>query len=360
MPSVVTHPLTVGRVSYPRNLFLAPMAGYSTPAFASIAYEMGAALAFTEMVSAEAVCRENRKTLCMATPCAGAPAHAIQLFGSNPERCASAAVRLLAFNPSLIDFNCGCPVPKVTQTGAGAALMRHPDTIYRLVAAARSALDAAGAQAVALSVKIRSGWDSASLNFMEAAEAAWKGGADLVTLHPRTRAQGYAGSADWNCLKLLKKESPVPVCASGDLFTVDAVNRLFETTGVDAAMPARGALGQPWIFQPEGGPYAFLNEAPPAADGTNVAGEPQTDGGISPLQKRVEAVLGVALRHVRLTCRLYGETAGVRAMRGHLAAYTKGLPHGKTLRNTLVRLPTLASVVACFADYQKRLKNEES
>ncbi len=331
----------IASTQYASNLFVAPMAGYTDRAFNEICYDMGAALAFTEMVSAEAVCRAYEKSVAMAFPAKNAHSHAIQLFGPEPSRIAEAATKLSFLKPNLFDINCGCPVPKVVKTGAGCALMKNPETVEQIVKQTKEALKAQGNEQIGVSVKFRSGWDANSINFMQFAEAAWKGGADLVTLHPRTRSQGYSGQSNWSYLTELKKESPVPVCASGDLFTQAAVVRVFEETGVDCAMIARGAIGQPWIYQAKNQPYYFLNES-------------NNENAYS--SEKSITIINIAQKHILLACELYGETAGIREMRKHLTVYTKGLPNGKALRNQIVQLSTLNDLNDCFASYIQTLE----
>lgn len=321
------HGIKIAGIELSSNLFLAPMAGYTDRAFTQVCYEMGAGLAFTEMVSAEAVCRGSEKTLNLAKSAPNAVNHAIQLFGGEADRCALAAVKLLSLNPAIIDFNCGCPVPKVIKTGAGSALMQHPSKVQRIVAQTRKALDDAGANHVAITVKFRSGWDANSINFMEVAEAAWKGGVDMVSMHPRTRSQGYSGSANWEHLAVLAKESPVPVCGSGDLYSIDDAISMFETTGCHCVMFARGAVGHPWIFR---------------------QGKEFSTNSINPNQKEI---LDIAWNHLLLACDVHGEEVGVREMRKHLCAYTKGISEGKAFRNRLLHCLSIKELRECFDSF---------
>lgn len=240
--SRLLHPVSVGSFTIPGNLFLAPVAGYSDAAFRSIVTELGCDLAFTEMVSSEAMVRDNKKTLPLLARADNEKSYAIQLFGSNPETMARAALAVMAWNPSLIDINCGCPVPKIVRSGAGSALLKNPEQIGAIVRAMKKAVP------VPVTVKIRLGWDDASLNFVETAYAAAEAGASAVTLHARTRAQGYSGKADWSRLARLKRVLKVPVFGSGDVFSPAAALDMLRETGCDAVMFARGVMGNPFIF----------------------------------------------------------------------------------------------------------------
>ncbi|MDR0708611.1 MAG: tRNA-dihydrouridine synthase, partial [Spirochaetaceae bacterium] len=245
--------LTIGSLVLPGNLFLAPVAGYTDRAFRSICAGYGAALGYTELASAEAIARgpddpAASKTGRLMRRGEGEGRYAIQLFGANPDVMYRAALKLAPFKPDMIDINCGCPVPKVVKSGAGAALMRDTALLGRVVAAAvRASLEALGG--VPVTVKIRSGWDAASLNYREAAATALDAGAAMVALHPRTRAQGYGGKSDWALIADLAARLPVPVAGSGDLFRAEDACRMLRETGCAAVMFARGALGNPFIFR---------------------------------------------------------------------------------------------------------------
>jgi nifR3 family TIM-barrel protein len=295
----------------PGNLFLAPLAGYSDAAFRGLCVCRGSDLTYSEMLSAEGFVRGSGRTIALLDrdPCEryfGA-----QIFSASPYSAARAAAAIcaLAEPPLLIDLNCGCPVPKVVGAGAGAALLKNPRLVYDMVKALKEN------SCIPVTVKIRSGWDAASVNYRETADAACQGGAALVCLHARTRAQGYAGKADWGHIKDLKEHCPVPVFGSGDVLDAQAAEGMLRGTGCDGLMFARGAIGNPFIFRQT---RAFLER-----------GEAETPSA----RERIQA----GMEHLERAVRLKGEALACREMRKHFAAYTRGLPGGARLRAALVR-----------------------
>ncbi len=327
------HPVSIGPLSVPGNLFLAPIAGFTDAAFRSVCLAGGAVLAFTEMVSCEGIARHNRKTLDLLTPAEGERFPSVQLFCAMPETAAAAVEEVLQASPALIDLNCGCPVPKVIKSGAGAALMKKPETIRRILGAMRNTLDRKGYSHVPVTIKIRSGWDKNSITFMEAAQAAVEAGAAGITLHPRTRSQGYTGASEWSLIQSLKLSVPVPVIGSGDLFSPASARRMLEETGCDGVMFARGALGNPFIFERT---RALLEtgEIPP----------PPTIGDI----------VSTIAHHLRLAVSLKGEPVACREMRKHICAYTKGIPGAAAIRRRATRASTLSEYELILEDMLHR------
>lgn len=319
-------PFKAGKLALPGNLLGAPIAGYSDAAFRAVCLAGGADLCFTEMVSAEALDRGSAKTRELLARAEGESMLAPQLFGGKPEVLARALALILPAEPSIVDLNCGCPVPKIIKAGAGSALMRDPSRVAAIFRAMR-----AEAGDVPLSAKIRLGWDGATMNFLDVADAACSEGASMVTLHSRTKAQGYAGKADWAALKelavfLRAKHPGVAVVGSGDLFGPLAARAMIEATGCDAVMYARGAVGDPFVF---GQARAVLEGRDPAP---------------VPPEARVEA----ARRQLRLSVGIYGERGACSLMRKHVAAYTKGLPGGAELRREAVSSSSVADYERVF------------
>ena len=296
------------RVTVPGNIFLAPMAGFTDRSFRQICIEHGADLCFTEMVSCEALVRDNGRTLNLARPADNEKTYAVQIFSSNPESAAKASKQIVPLKPAFIDLNCGCPVPKITKSGAGSALMKNPGLIGEIVKAVREE------SGLPVSVKLRSGWDAQSINYLEAAEAAQKAGAAMISLHPRTKSQGYAGKSDWEKIRELKKNASVPVAGSGDLFSPEDGIRMLTETGCDAVMIARGAVGHPEIFK------NIKNLA------ANIRAELP-----DPSEK-----LETALRHFNLSVKYNGEKIACSEMKKHLCSYTKGLEGSANVRNRIV------------------------
>jgi tRNA-dihydrouridine synthase B len=324
-------PVALPNLTIPGNLFMAPMAGYTDAAFRALCVEQGAFLCFTEMVSAEGLARGGDKTWVLLRRAENESLWGVQLFGSEP-RAAAAAVRALApLRPSLLDLNCGCSVPKVLKSGAGAALLRSPGRIGELVRAMRQETGAP------VTVKIRSGWDAATLNYLEVAEEACRAGAAAVCLHPRTRAQGFTGRADWTQIAELKRRLGAPVFGSGDVFSAEDAARLVRETGCDAVLCARGALGNPFLFAEARRLFAGLPPAPAPSPGERLA---------------------AALRQLAGAIRLYGEEVACREMRKHFCAYTRGVPGGAELRRQAVAARRAADYEALVARYLEKKELE--
>jgi nifR3 family TIM-barrel protein len=307
------------------------MAGYTDAAFRALCVEQGAFLCYTEMVSAEGLARGGQPSWALLRRAENEAFWGVQLFGAEP-RALAAAVRLLApLQPSLLDLNCGCSVPKVLKSGAGAALLRSPQLIGALVRAMRSESDAP------VTVKLRSGWDSSSLNYLETAGEACRAGAAAVCLHPRTRAQGFTGRADWTQIAELKRRLGAPVFGSGDVFSADDALRLARETGCDAVLLARGALGNPFLFAEARRLFAGLPPGPAP----------------SPAER-----LQAALRQLEGAVRLYGEVTACREMRKHFCAYTRGLPGGARLRALAVAARRVADYRALAREYVRTEKKD--
>ena len=222
---------------------LAPMAGVSDLPFRLIAREFGCPLAFTEMINARALSLRNAKTIRLLRSLPLDKPLGVQLLGHEPDALREALDALADYPYDVVDLNAACPVHKVTRKGEGAALLREPETLSRLVAALVKHAP------VPVTVKIRSGWDNDSINAPETAKRIEAAGARAVCVHGRTRNQGYRGRADMSVIRAVKKAVAIPVIASGDAFSREAAARIAEETGCDAVMIARGALGNPWIFR---------------------------------------------------------------------------------------------------------------
>jgi nifR3 family TIM-barrel protein len=337
-------PLNIGDLALGGNLFSAPVAGYTDRAFRSLCVDQGADFSFTELVSAESIIRGRPDLRSSKDPgpaglllrrADNEKSYAVQLFGADPDRMGQAAALLGPWRPEAVDINSGCPVPKVVRAGAGAALMRDPANLGRVVeAVVRSSREHLGG--VPVTVKIRSGWDGQSINYRECARIAVEAGAAMVSLHPRTRAQGYGGKSDWTHTADLASRLPVPVTGSGDLYTAEDAQRMFRGTGCAAVMFARGALGNPFIFAEARALLLGASYTPPGP----------------------EERMALALEHLGRLAADLGERRACVEMRKHFCAYTKairrpdttdparqgaaGLQGGGALRNRLVRGETMA------------------
>jgi len=329
-------PVKTGSLELEGNLFLAPVAGYTDRAFRSLCAEEGACLSFTELISAEAVCRRPERYALGNGVSGNVPevAHqvsvnlikrgdnekryAVQLFGAESECIYKAASLLAPLQPDALDINAGCPVPKVVKNGAGSALMKAPANLGRIVeAAVRASRESLGS--IPVTVKIRSGWDSSSLNYAECARVAVEAGASMVTLHPRTRAQGYGGKSNWSLIADLVSKLSVPVTGSGDLYTPEDARQMLEETGCAAVMFARGAMGNPFIFS-EARSLLETGSWEPA-----------------PFSARIAA----AMRHLEMLSADIGERTACLEMRKQFCAYTKGCKGGAALREKAVHASTI-------------------
>ncbi|MDR1074187.1 MAG: tRNA dihydrouridine synthase DusB [Treponema sp.] len=322
------HSVQIGALSLEGNIFLAPVAGYSDRAFRSICIEQGANFTFTELVSSEAMIRslvyngknnEKNPTATLLRRADNEAHYGVQLFGANPEVMGKAAAMLAPWNPSAVDINAGCPVPKVVKTGAGAALMKNPAHLGRIVEAVVNSSQTHLGD-VPVTVKMRSGWDAESINCRECARIAVEAGADMITLHSRTRSQMYSGKSDWAHIADLAACIPAPVAGSGDLFSPEDAKRMMEKTKCAAVMFARGAMGDPFIFT--------------ATRDLLTKGFYTTPG--------AEERIAAGFRQLLLLSADIGEGAACREMRKQFCAYTRGMTHGAEMRNRLVHAATIA------------------
>ncbi len=311
------HPVTIGSLTLEGNLFLAPLAGYTDKAFRSVCIERGASFTYSEMVSAEGLARGSDNTEKLMVRGEGEELFGIQIFMNEASVALRSLPRLLQYKPSVIDINCGCPVPKVVKTGAGSALMKEPEKVHAMVKALKEYTD------IPVSIKIRTGWDRSSITYKEIADAALSGGVDMITMHARTRQEGYSGTADWNKLTELthfvrNRRPEVIIFGSGDLFTPIKAKEMLQSTGVDGVMFARGAIGNPFIFE----------DTKRLLTGEKVS---EHD-----LAERLE----VMLRQLHLMGEDTGEDHACREMRKHATSYLKGIPHGSKAKQELVQANT--------------------
>jgi nifR3 family TIM-barrel protein len=304
--------MKIGNLQLANPVILAPMAGVTDLPYRLIMKRFGASLVFTEMVSATGLCYGGTGSRDLLRSDPAEQPLGVQLFGDDPQHLAEAARRVEA-QAALIDLNCGCPVRKVVGSGAGSALLRDPGRVAGIVAAVRRATDRP------LTLKLRSGWDAQSRNYLEVARLAVAEGADAVTLHPRTRAQMFGGRADWNELASLKAALRVPVIASGDLFSADDALAVLAQTGCDALMVARGGYGNPWLVRQILDRLQGLPERQPAA----------------------AERLTVAREHLELFIDTFGPKRAVAHMRKHLSWYVRGIGHAASFRQQLNQARTV-------------------
>jgi len=326
------HPIKLPGVVIAGNIFLAPMAGYTDASFRSICLHEGAYFAFTEMISSEACYRQHQKTFTLLEKATNEAIYGVQIFARDAGVAALSIKEIARYQPAIIDLNCGCSIPKILKAGAGAILLKEPAKIADMIKAMKDASD------IPVSIKIRSGWDQDSVNFLEVAGKAVEAGASLVTLHPRTRAQLFKGHSDWEQLKQLKASLPgIPVIGSGDLFTASDVLQMLSESGCDGVMIARGALGNPFIFRQV---KALLNE------GHTGLPVPDTE------------ILATAMKHLELAIRLKGERRGCIEMRKLFCAYTRGLAHSAVIRQQIVFASDYETYKQLVGGYLKERQND--
>ncbi len=311
--------LTIGNVTLDNNVILAPMAGVTDLPFRLLCREMGAGLVCMEMVSAKAIYYNNKNTEELLTIDPGEQPASLQLFGSDPEIVSGMAARIEERPFAILDFNMGCPVPKVVNNGEGSALMRDPKLTEKLLTGLVKAVKKP------VTVKIRKGFDEEHVNAVEIARIAEGCGVAAVAVHGRTRSQYYSGRADWEIIRRGKEAVGIPVIGNGDVDSPSAAAQMLRETGCDGVMIGRAAQGNPWIFRDT---VRFLE------DGTVL---PSPDR----RQKRE-----MVLRHAALLLEHKGEYTAVREMRKHLAWYTAGMPHSARFRGMINAMETMEELLA--------------
>ena len=316
----------IGKVPIKQPTVLAPMAGVTDLAFRLLAKEMGCGLVVSEMVSAKGLLYENCRTRELIKIDPRERPTAIQLFGSVPEELAEAARRVAAAGADIIDFNMGCPTHKIVKNGEGSALLRSVGKAAAILKAMVQAVD------IPVTVKIRTGWDAASINVVEVAKALEQSGVSAIAVHARTREQFYSGTADWSLIRQVKQAVRVPVIGNGDVRTVQDAQRMLGETGCDAVMVGRAACGNVWIFRQ----IAAWLERGELPAGPTLAEKSQT-----------------LLRHLDMLIELKGSHIAIREMRRHAASYVKGYPKSAELRTRFNQAMSRADFEMILSEYLK-------
>lgn len=316
----------IGNVEIKNQVVLAPMAGISNTAYRQIIKEMGAGLIFAEMVSDKALVYGSEKTFDLLKMSDMERPIAQQIFGSDVDSFVKAA-KLVEdkMHPDIIDINMGCPVPKVAiKSQAGSALLKNPDKIKEIVSAVVRAVS------VPVTVKIRSGWDANSVNAVEVAKVIEEAGASAITVHGRTRAQGYSGNADWNIIKQVKEAVKIPVIGNGDVTSAEKAKEMLDFTGCDAVMIGRGVLGNPWL----------INEC-----------VTYLESGIIPPKPSAREKIEMLKRHYQLLVDSTSEKQAILEIRTHALWYIKGMPKSAYIKNEICKTKNSEDLFKILNDY---------
>ena len=308
--------LKIGSVELNNPFILAPMAGVCDLPFRLLCKEKGAAMVCTEMVSAKAIYYNNKNTKELLTIDKNEGPVSLQLFGSEPKLMAEMAKRIEEIPFNILDFNMGCPVPKVVNNGEGSALMKNPVLAGHIIEAMANAISKP------VTVKIRAGFDAEHINAVEIAKIAENSGAAAITVHARTREQYYSGKADREIIRLVKESVSIPVIGNGDIDCYESAKHMLEYTGCDGVAIGRGAEGNPWIFEELNAKYAGLDYNKPS----------------------LEEVKEMIMRHARMLIDYKGEYIGIREMRKHAAWYTAGFKGASKLRGRLNETSSIESL----------------
>ena len=320
--------MKIGNVEIKNKVVLAPMAGISNSAFRTIAKEMGAGLIECEMVSSKAIMYDSKKTKDMLYMTDFERPISQQIFGSDVESFAIAAKYIYEnMKPDIIDINMGCPVPKVAVgSQAGSALLKNPEKIKEIVNAVVKCVP------IPVTVKIRSGWDENSINAKEVAKVVEEAGASAITVHPRTRKQGYSGKADWNIIKQVKETVSIPVIGNGDIKSCYDAKRMLDETGCDAVMIGRATLGNPWIIKEC---VDYLKN------------------GTFPKEVSTKEKIDMIKYHLELLLKTKPEKIALLEIRSHIAWYLKNSPNSKELKASIFKTKTKKEIMDLLETYEK-------
>lgn len=316
--------MKIGSFETENNIFLAPMAGVTDLAFRRICRSWGAGMVYSEMISAKGLYYNDKKTAELMRISDDERPCAIQIFGSDADIMAEVIPKVMEYRPDIIDINMGCPTPKIVNNGDGSALLKNPALIGEIV---RKVSDASP---VPVTVKIRKGWDSDSINAVETAKIIEANGAAAIAVHGRTRAEFYSGAADWDIIRSVKNAVKIPIIGNGDIKTAYDAKRMLDETGCDAVMIGRGSEGNPFIFRQ-------INEY--LRTGT-VTFFP------SPQDR-----LNQMTEHIEMLVREKGESRGIKEARKHIAWYIKGLPSASRFKAEVFQINSFAEMRQALTKY---------
>ena len=322
--------MKIGTVTIDTKIVLGPMAGVTDLGFRTVCRELSGCYTVTEMVSAKAICQQDKQSVPRLRLGEGEHPAAAQIFGSDPA-CMEQAAGIAAevSGADIIDINMGCPVPKVAQSGDGSGLMRTPELAAKVVEAV-----VRGAGGRPVTVKFRLGWDKGSINCVEFAQMMEQAGASAVAVHGRTRKQMYAGEANWDYIRAVKEAVKVPVIANGDVFSPQDAVRILRYTGADMAMIGRGSFGNPWLLQ----------QCTAAVEGKEIPELP-------PLAQRCDT----AVRQFEINAAHKGEKIACLEARRHYAWYLKGVPYAGYYKEQIAGISTMEDIYRITAGIKRDL-----
>ena len=320
----------IGNVEIKNRIVLAPMAGISNTSYRKIIKEMGAGLIYCEMVSDKAITYGDKKTFDLLKYSDEERPIVQQIFGSDVKSFVEASKKVYEIqSPDVIDINLGCPVPKVAiKNQAGSALLKNPLKIKEIVSSVVKAVP------VPVTVKIRSGWDEKSINAVEVAKICEEAGASAITVHGRTRSQGYSGKADWNIIKKVKESVSIPVIGNGDVTSCYLAKKMLAETSCDAVMIGRGAIGNPWLIREC---VQYL------------------ENDIEPEEISYKEKINMMKRHYKLLVEDKDEVHALLEIRTFILYYLKGLPGSKEIKNKICQSKTKDEMFSILDEYEKKL-----
>ncbi len=324
--------LHIGNINIEKAILLAPMEDVTDIAFRKICKEFGADIVYTEFVNSDGLIRSNKKTFNKLKITNEERPVGIQIYGEVLDAMVEAAKIAEEENPDIIDINAGCWVKKIANRGAGAGLLKNPDYMEKMVREIVKSVK------VPVTVKTRIGWDENSINITEIAKRIEDAGASALTVHCRTRAQGHNGDVDWSWIPRIKEVVQIPVILNGGVYTAYDLKKAFETTNADGVMIARGAIGNPWIFQE--------------------AKELLTDGNIK-LIITPEFRIDTALRHLKYELEIKEPRAAIIPFRKYWSGYLKGLRNSSRIKQELMKLTEYAPIEELLMNYLHELKKVE-
>jgi tRNA-dihydrouridine synthase B len=321
--------MRIGSVKIPNNTIMAPLAGITNLPFRIMVKEAGCGLVCSEMISANGLLYQSKKTIQLMDSAPHEKPLSIQLFGAVPEIMAESAKIIENSGADILDINFGCSVRKIIKTGSGVALMKSPETAKAILTAVRKSIQ------IPLTIKIRSGWDNTGDQAVEIARIAEDCGVDAITVHPRTATQGFGGYADWSLIQKIKSLLSIPVIGNGDITCADDAIRMLSQTGCDGIMIGRAAIGNPFIFS------AVL---------ARIAGNPEPSRYLTDRFRIMNRYLDDSVTYI-------GETHACRIMRSRLCWFVKGLPNAGKFRESIKQISSKQEVIELIEMYQENLEN---